>query len=65
VNNVNSHTWSENKNGSVTVSFNCGQTAVNNIDTHGNDFIFTMRYGGVSEEVMDGKIGSERTVKEG
>jgi len=65
VKNVNSHTWSENKNGSVTVSFNCGQTAVNNIDTQGNDFTFTMRYYGVSQKVIDGKINPERTVKEG
>jgi len=65
VKNVNSHTWKENINGSVTVSFNCGQTAINNIDTKGNDFTFTMRYYGLSQKVMDGKINPEKTVKEG
>ena len=63
--NINSHTWQENGNGTVTVSFNCGQTATNNIDTQGQDFTFTMRYYGVSQKVVDGKINPERTVKEG
>ncbi|KGJ90944.1 DUF1214 domain-containing protein [Colwellia psychrerythraea] len=65
VKHVSSNTWKENKDGSVTVSFNCGQTAVNNIDTKGNDFTFTMRYYGLSQKVMDGKINPEKTVKEG
>ncbi|MCW8336446.1 DUF1214 domain-containing protein [Vibrio paucivorans] len=63
VTNVNSHTWSKNADGTVTVSFNCGEQAVNNIDTKGQDFSFTMRYYGVSQPVMDGKISPEMTVK--
>lgn len=63
VNNVNSHTWHKNKDGSIVVSFNCGKDAINNIDTKGHDFSFTMRYYGVSQKVFDGKIQAEKTVK--
>lgn len=63
VNNVSSHSWQLNKDGSVTVSFNCGTDAINNIDTQGQDFSFTMRYYGVSQKVIDGKINPEKTVK--
>lgn len=63
VKHVSSHTWEENKDGTVTVSFNCGKKAINNIDTKGTDFTFTMRYYGLSQKVMDGKISPEKTVK--
>ena len=61
--NVNSHTWTENEDGTITVSFNGGENAINNIDTQGQDFSFTMRYYGVSQKVMDGKVTPEKTVK--
>ena len=63
VKNVNSHTWSMNKDGTVTVSFNCGKSAVNNIDTKGQDYTFTMRYYGVSQKVFDGEVAPEKNVK--
>ncbi len=63
VKNVNSHTWTENEDGTITVSFNGGENAINNIDTKGQDFSFTMRYYGVSQKVMDGKVTPEKTVK--
>jgi len=63
VKNVNSHTWQKNDDGTITVSFNCGTDAINNIDTKGQDFSFTMRYYGVSQKVFDGKISPEKTVK--
>jgi hypothetical protein len=63
VTNVNSRTWEKDKDGAITVSFNCGDDAVNNIDTKGTDFSFTMRYYGVSQKVVDGKISPEKTVK--
>jgi hypothetical protein len=63
VNNVNSHTWEPNANGTVTVSFNCSEGAKNNIDTRGERFSFTMRYYGVSQGVLDGKIAPEKSVK--
>jgi len=63
VKNVNSHTWQENADGSITISFNCSQDAINNINTQGQDFTFTMRYYGVSQKVIDGKVLPEKTVK--
>ena len=62
VKNVNSHTWDTNADGTVTVSFNCGDDAPNNIDTLGERFSFTMRYYGVSQDVIDGKIAPTRSV---
>ena len=63
VTNVNSHSWQVNEDGTITVSFNCGEDGVNNIDTRGQDFSFTMRYYGVSQAVVDGKIKPEQTVQ--
>jgi hypothetical protein len=63
VRNVNSHSWDTNDDGSITVSFNCGDEALNNIDTNGQDFSFTMRYYGVTQTVVDGDIAPEMTVQ--
>jgi len=63
VKNVNSHSWVKNEDGTITVSFNCGENTPNNIDTKGQDFSFTMRYYGVSQRVFDGEISPEKTVK--
>ncbi|QIA63548.1 DUF1214 domain-containing protein [Vibrio astriarenae] len=52
VRNINSHTWDKNEDGSITISFNCGESAKNNIDTKGNDFTFTSRHYGVNPKVM-------------
>ena len=65
VRNVNSHTWQRNEDGTVTVSFNCGADAPNNIDTGGRKFSFTMRYYGVRQNVIDGDIAPTKTVKKG
>lgn len=65
VKNVNSHSWMKNRNGTITVSFNCGDEAPNNIDTKGQEFSFTMRYYGVSQKVFDGKVTPEKTLKPG
>lgn len=62
VKNVSSDRWTTNGDGTVTVSFNCGSDAVNNIDTKGNEVSFTIRYYGVSQDVVDGKITPELTV---
>ena len=61
--NVNSHTWTPNEDGTITVSFNCGEEAPNNIDTQGNEFSIAMRYYGVSQKVVDGEIAPEKTVQ--
>jgi hypothetical protein len=63
VTNVNSHSWEVNDDGTITVAFNCGDEAPNNIDTRGQDFSFTMRYYGVSQKVVDGEISPEQTVQ--
>jgi len=63
VRNVNSHTWEANGDDTITVSFNCGDDASNNIDTQGQDFSFTMRYYGVSQKVVDGEISPENTLQ--
>ncbi len=63
VRNVNSHRWSSNNDGTITVSFNCSDDAVNNIDTHGQEFSFTVRYYGVSQKVMDGQVTPESNVR--
>jgi len=64
VNNINSYTWKKNSDGTITVNFNGADDAINNIDTKGEDFSFTVRYYGVSQKVMDGKITPETMVKE-
>ncbi|TRX56513.1 DUF1214 domain-containing protein [Thalassomonas sp. M1454] len=49
---VNSHFWDKNSDGSVTISFNCGKNAKNNIDTQGQDFTFTTRHYGVNPKII-------------
>ncbi|MGR5094010.1 DUF1254 domain-containing protein [Vibrio maritimus] len=61
-NHISSNDWVTNGDGTVTVSFNCGSNAINNIDTNGQDFSFTVRYYGVSQKVMNGEIAPEKTV---
>ena len=63
VRNANSHSWTPNADGTITVSFNCGENAPNNIDTYGQDFSFTMRYYGVSQKVVDGAVAPEKSVQ--
>jgi hypothetical protein len=50
---VNSNTWVVNSDNTVTVSFNCGEDAINNINTKGQDFTFTVRYYGVTAPVIE------------
>jgi len=50
--NINSNSWEVNSDNTVTVSFNCGDDAINNIDTKGQDYTFTVRYYGVTEQVI-------------
>ncbi len=54
VRHVSSHTWDKNSDGTITVSFNCGADAKNNIDTKGQDFTFTSRHYGVHPDVIAG-----------
>ncbi|WP_420582121.1 DUF1214 domain-containing protein [Reichenbachiella sp.] len=52
IENINSNTWEVNPDNTVTISFNCGEDARNNINTKGQDFTFTLRYYGVTEQVI-------------
>ena len=52
VRSISSHTWDKNSDGTITVSFNCGENAPNNIDTQGNNFTFTSRHYGVNPKVI-------------
>ena len=63
VRNINSHHWDTNNDGTITVSFNCGDDAPNNIDTNDQDFTFLMRYYGVTQKVVDGEITPELTAQ--
>ena len=64
VEHISSNDWTENADGTITITFNGGEDAINNIDTKGQDFSFTVRYYGVSQKVMDGEIAPETTVEE-
>lgn len=50
--NINSNSWEVNSDNTVTISFNCGPDAKNNIDTKGQDYTYTVRYYGVTEPVI-------------
>lgn len=63
VKHVSSYTWKKNPDDTITISFNCGKDAINNIDTKGQDFTYTIRYYGVGQDVLDGKINPEKTTK--
>jgi hypothetical protein len=52
IENINSNSWEVNPDNTVTISFNGGENAKNNINTKGQDFTFTMRYYGVTEQVI-------------
>ena len=64
VEHISSHTWTPNDDGTITITFNGGDNALNNIDTKGQDFGFTVRYYGVNQKVIDGEIAPEKTVEE-
>jgi hypothetical protein len=55
---INSYSWEANADGTVTISFNCGDDAINNIDTsaYGKDFTITTRHYGATQEVIDSKF---------
>lgn len=58
---MNSHWWKPNGDGTITISFNCGEDAINNINTKGKDFMFCSRYYGVTQEIVDAsKKGVEK-----
>lgn len=48
---INSYEWDKNADGSVTISFGCGDGAPNNLETNGEDFNYTVRNYGASHDV--------------
>ena len=55
---INSYSWQVNDDKTVTISFNCGDDAINNIDTsaYGKDFTITTRHYGATQAVIDSKV---------
>lgn len=55
---INSYSWELNADKTVTISFNCGDNAINNIDTsaYGKDFTITTRHYGATQAVIDSKF---------
>ncbi|WP_264877583.1 DUF1254 domain-containing protein [Vibrio agarivorans] len=53
VHHISSNSWEKNADGTITISFNCGDSAINNIDTKGNDYTFTSRHYGVNPKIME------------
>lgn len=52
---ISSSNWKHNKDGSVTLNFNCGDDAINNLESS-EDFNYIFRSYGVSEQVLKRKI---------
>lgn len=53
---INSNMWKPNENGTITLHFNCGDDAINNLTSGGEPFNYAIRNYGVSQEVLDGKF---------
>lgn len=54
---INSYEWDRNADGTVTISFNCRDKAINNLVTNGQDFNYTVRNYGVTQRVVDDEFG--------
>lgn len=52
---INSYNMEKNSDGTYTVSFNCGETAINNITSTGREFNYIVRAYAASEIVKSGK----------
>jgi len=54
---INSYEWDKNSDGTVTINFNCGDDAINNLTTDGQEFNYTVRNYGVTQRVADDEFG--------
>ena len=59
---INSYEWDKNDDGTVSISFNCGEQATNNLTTGGQDFNYTVRNYGVTQRVVDDEFGGRNPV---
>jgi hypothetical protein len=57
---INSYEWDKNSDGTVTINFNCGDDAINNLTTNGQDFNYTIRNYGVTQRVADDDFGGRQ-----
>ena len=57
---INSYEWDKNIDGTVTINFNCGDDAINNLKTDGQDFNYTVRNYGVTQRVADDEFGGRK-----
>lgn len=53
---INSYTWKSNEDASTTIHFNCGDDALNNISSNGNEFNYIVRSYGASQAIIDETI---------
>jgi hypothetical protein len=53
---INSKMWEPNADGTITLHFNCGPDAINNLSSGGEPFGYAIRNYGVSQLVLDGKF---------
>jgi len=62
---INSYEWDRDSDGNVTIHFNCGDDATNNLTSAGQDFNYTVRNYGISPRVVEDAFGGrEPTVVE-
>ena len=52
---INSNMWKPNDDGTITIHFNAGEDAVNNLSSSGEPFNYLIRSYGVSQKVLDGE----------
>jgi hypothetical protein len=62
-NHISNTTWKLSKDDSLTISMNCGDGAINNIDTAGQDYQYISRHYGAGKAVIDGDIDLTLTIK--
>lgn len=53
---IKSSTWKPNSDGTITLHFNAGKDAINNLSSGGKTFNYVVRNYGVSQTVLDGKF---------
>ena len=53
---IKSSTWTPNPDGTITLHFNAGEEAINNLSSGGKTFNYVVRNYGVSQKVLDGKF---------
>ena len=50
---INDKMWKPNEDGTITIHFNAGKAAINNLSSSGQPFNYIVRSYGISQKVMD------------